>query len=153
MKMVEIRDTSFDPYVELVRYQTAFPLSEYFGATCVFVGTMRDFNDGETIHAMTLEYYPGMTEKYLEVIISEAKIEWNCKDVLIIHRIGELLPNQTIVLVAAWSTHRSDAFNTCSYVVEGLKHRAPFWKKEKLSYGERWVEKNTRFSSDFPEHK
>lgn len=92
---------------------------------------------------MTLEHYPGMTEKELERIVEEARENWSLLDELIIHRVGELLPNDPIVLVAVWSAHRKDAFEACRHIMEALKSRAPFWKKEQLDSSSRWVEKNT----------
>jgi molybdopterin synthase catalytic subunit len=142
--MIELRNAPFDPYAELARYQAeTLGRSGQFGATCSFVGTMRDFNEGDTVHAMTLEHYPGMTEKHLDRIVAEADRRWDFLDALVIHRVGEILPGQPIVLVAVWSSHRGAAFDACRYIMEELKHRAPFWKKETLERRERWVEKNT----------
>ena len=92
---------------------------------------------------MTLEHYPGMTEKELGRIVDEAQQQWALLDVLVIHRVGDLLPNDPIVLVAVWSAHRKDAFEACRHIMEALKSRAPFWKKEQLDNAFRWVEKNT----------
>lgn len=142
--MIELRDAPFDPYAELVRHQfSGLGHAGKYGATCAFVGTMRDFNEGDTVRAMTLEHYPGMTEKHLERIVAEAQRRWDFLDALVIHRVGDILPDQPIVLVAVWSSHRGAAFDACRYIMEELKHRAPFWKKEALAQGERWVEKNT----------
>lgn len=142
--MIELRDAPFDPYAELVRYQSGdLGHAGKYGATCSFVGTMRDFNEGDTVRAMTLEHYPGMTEKHLERIVAESQRRWDFLDALVIHRVGDILPDQPIVLVAVWSSHRGAAFDACRYIMEELKHRAPFWKKEALVRGERWVEKNT----------
>jgi molybdopterin synthase catalytic subunit len=142
--MIELRNAPFDPYAELARYQAeALGGSGQFGATCAFIGTLRDFNEGDTVYAMTLEHYPGMTEKHLERIVAEADRRWDFLEALVIHRVGEILPGQPIVLVAVWSSHRGAAFDACRYIMEELKHRAPFWKKETLERGERWVEKNT----------
>ena len=143
--MIELRDAPFEPYAELVRYQAqTLGQTGKYGATCAFVGTMRDFNEGDAVRAMTLEHYAGMTERHLERIVTEAGRRWDFLDVLLIHRIGEIFPDQPIVLVAVWSSHRGAAFDACRYVMEALKHRAPFWKKEVLANGERWVEKNTQ---------
>ncbi|WJW75243.1 molybdenum cofactor biosynthesis protein MoaE [Thiohalobacter sp. IOR34] len=141
---VEIRETAFDPWRELEAYQLrALPAGRY-GATAVFVGTMRDFNEGQGVRGMTLEHYPGMTERYLERISGEAGERWALLDSLIVHRVGPLEPNDPIVLVAVWSAHRKDAFEACRWLMEELKSRAPFWKKEEQSDGgSRWVEKNT----------
>ena len=115
-----------------------------FGATASFVGTMRDFNEGDDVCAMTLEHYEGMTEKQLSQIISEAGEKWDIVDALIVHRVGDILPGQPIVLTAVYSVHRAAAFDACRFLMEALKSRATFWKKETLKDGtQRWVEKNT----------
>lgn len=142
---VELRTSGFDPWAEVQRYQdTALGGAGKYGATSVFVGTMRDFNEGDTVRAMTLEHYPGMTEKHLRHISEEAARRWDILDSFIIHRIGAVHPNDPIVLVAVWSAHRAAAFEACRYLMEELKSRAPFWKKEELEQGVRWVEKNTQ---------
>ncbi len=141
---VEIREQHFDPYQEVSQYERrTLQASGKFGATSLFVGTMRDFNEGDKVQAMTLEYYSGMTEQYLEKISLEAMQRWDLIDSLIIHRVGEVHPNDTIVVVAVWSAHRAAAFEASRYLMEELKSRAPFWKKETLTEGSRWVEKNT----------
>ncbi|SMF97146.1 molybdopterin synthase subunit MoaE [Methylomagnum ishizawai] len=141
---IALRPDPFEPYAELLEYQAGQPrLSGQYGATCAFVGTMRDFNEGDTVRAMTLEHYPGMTENQLGHILDEARRRWTFLDALVIHRVGDILPGQPIVLVAVWSAHRNAAFEACRYLMEELKHRAPFWKKETLAQGERWVERNT----------
>ena len=140
---IDIRHEDFDPWQALQHYQQSAQ-SGQFGATSIFIGTMRDFNDGDTVTAMTLDYYPGMTEKQLAKIITEASQQWAVLDTLIIHRVGEILPNQTIVLVAVWTAHRGDAFDACRYIMEALKSTAPFWKKERLiTNQERWVAHNS----------
>lgn len=141
---IKICDTGFDPCVELRRYQDErADLHGKFGATVSFVGTMRDFNDNETVRAMTLEHYPGMTEKYLDRILAEAKARWDIVDALVVHRVGALRPNEPIVLVAVWAAHRAPAFDAARYLIEELKTRAPFWKKETRAQSQRWVEHNT----------
>ena len=140
----EILEHPFDPWAYLGDYQARRPgEAGQYGATAVFVGSMRDFNDGETVSGMFLEHYPGMTESYLEKISQEAAKKWDILDSLIIHRIGKMLPNDPIVLVAVWSAHRAEAFDASRYLMEELKSRAPFWKKESLLEQARWVEKNT----------
>ena len=114
-----------------------------YGATASFVGTMRDFNDDEHIESMTLEHYPGMTEKHLEKICADANQKWDLIDTLLIHRIGEIKISDPIVLVCVWSAHRAEAFDACRFIMEDLKSKAPFWKQESTSEGKRWVEKNT----------
>ena len=141
---VEIRAKDFDPYQEVSAYQQGtLKAAGKYGATAVFVGSMRDFNEGDEVRAMTLEHYPGMTEKYLEKISREARQRWDLIDALIIHRVGDVHPNDAIVVVAVWSAHRAAAFEASRYLMEELKSRAPFWKKETLTEGSRWVEKNT----------
>ncbi|VAX14052.1 Molybdopterin synthase catalytic subunit MoaE [hydrothermal vent metagenome] len=140
---VEILETEFEPFAEVSRYQTAMQAAGKFGAAAVFVGSMRDFNEGDTVEQMWLEHYPGMTEKYLEKISREAIKRWNLLDSLILHRVGQISPADAIVLVAVWSAHRAAAFEASRWLMEELKSRAPFWKKESLSEGERWVAKNT----------
>lgn len=141
---IEIRDTPFDPYQELARYQESLDaLRGRYGATAIFVGTMRDYNEGDRIHDMTLEHYPGMTERHLQKIVEEAGRQWDLLEALLIHRVGQLLPNDPIVVVAVWSPHRAAAFAACRYIMEALKSQAPFWKKESLTGGQRWVEKNS----------
>ncbi|MES2554243.1 MAG: molybdopterin synthase catalytic subunit MoaE [Pseudomonadota bacterium] len=110
------------------------------GAVVSFVGQVRDVNDGANISMLTLEYYPGMTEKSLESIAEQAKRRWNILDTVIIHRYGELLPADQIVLVAVSGAHRKEAFAACEFIMDYLKTEAPFWKKEKTALGEHWVE-------------
>jgi len=138
---IRVQREPFDPWGEVTAYQATRveTWGGKCGATAAFVGTMRDFNQGETVSAMTLEHYPGMTEGYLEKIRTEAMSRWNIVDALVIHRYGPLAPNDPIVLVAVWSSHRDDAFAACRYLIDELKTRAPFWKHEQTAGGERWV--------------
>ena len=142
---IKISAEAFDPYQEIQAYQNAKTDNiGAFGATSIFIGTMRDFNEGDDVQGMTLEHYPGMTEKQLEKIVAEALLKWPVIDALVVHRVGDILPNEPIVLVAVWTSHRGDAFDASRYIMEGLKSRAPFWKKELLkSQAERWLVKNT----------
>jgi molybdopterin synthase catalytic subunit len=110
------------------------------GAVVSFIGQVRDINEGDTVAELTLEHYPGMTEKSLNAIITQAKARWNIMDVLIIHRVGTLQPSDQIVLVAVSGAHRGEAFAACEFVMDCLKTEAPFWKKELTQSGERWVE-------------
>ena len=110
------------------------------GAVALFVGTVRDVNDARAITTMTLEHYPGMTEKALDAIVAEAKGRWDIYDALVIHRVGALKPMDQIVLVAVTSAHRGEAFAACEFIMDYLKTRAPFWKKEQTPQGERWVD-------------
>lgn len=141
---IKIVETGFNPWQEIENYQqAATDFAGKFGATNIFIGTMRDFNEGDNVKGMTLEHYPGMTEKHLAKIVKDAMQQWALLDVLLIHRVGDLLPNQAIVLIAVWSSHRGDAFDSCRYIMEELKSNAPFWKKEQLVEGSRWVSSNT----------
>ncbi len=103
------------------------------GAVASFVGLVRDVQ-------MTLEHYPGMTEKAIAGIVEEARGRWKVMDCTVIHRYGELQPNEQIVLVAVASAHRGDAFAACEFIMDYLKTQAPFWKKEARPEGARWVE-------------
>ena len=116
------------------------------GALVTFVGLMRDLNEGVEVSRMTLEHYPGMTEKALAAIAEEAAARWNLEGISIIHRVGTLDPQDPIVFVGAVSRHRQDAFRACEFLIDSLKTRAPFWKKEHTAHGERWVE--TRASDE-----
>jgi molybdopterin synthase catalytic subunit len=142
---IEIRDQPFDPWQELSSYQqTGSTAASSYGATALFVGTMRDFNEGDRVHGMTLEHYPGMTEKHLEAICHNATSRYNLLDALVIHRVGPIQPGEPIVLVAVWSVHRAAAFDACRLIMDDLKSKAPFWKKEELDEGKvRWVDHNT----------
>lgn len=141
---IEVRDAPFDPWQAVRDFQSEMSgQAGKYGATATFVGTMRDFNQGDRVEQMTLEHYPGMTEKCLNEISKKASERWDIADSLIIHRVGDLQPNEPIVLVAVWSAHRAAAFEACRYLIEELKSHAPFWKREQLSERSRWSEQNT----------
>jgi molybdopterin synthase catalytic subunit len=140
---IRIVQDVFDPWREIAVHQREHLPTGKYGATAVFVGTMRDINDGQDIQGMTLEHYPAMTEKYLSGLSEAAQQRWELLDVLIIHRVGELKPDDPIVLVAVWSRHRKAAFEASRHVMEELKSNAPFWKKEQVKTGCQWVKKNT----------
>ena len=110
------------------------------GAVASFIGTVRDVNDAASVSTLTLEHYPGMTEKALEAIVTEAKARFDIYDALVIHRIGELRPTDQIVLVVVTGAHREAAFDACRFLMDYLKTRAPFWKKEETPAGARWVD-------------
>ena len=110
------------------------------GAVATFIGTVRDVNDASHVSTLTLEHYPGMTEKALEAIVAEALARFDIFDALVIHRVGTLAPGDQIVLVAVTSAHRGEAFDACRFLMDYLKTRAPFWKKETTPQGARWVE-------------
>jgi molybdopterin synthase catalytic subunit len=113
------------------------------GALCCFTGLVRDFGDRDNLLGMTLEHYPGMTEKSLQKIIDQAMTRWKLIEIRIIHRVGELNPGDQIVFVGVSSQHRADAFSACEYVMDRLKVAAPFWKKERSVEGDRWVSAKT----------
>jgi molybdopterin synthase catalytic subunit len=144
---------NFDPWQALQSHQNTTNFNGKLGASCIFIGTMRDLNDGKTVTAMTLEHYPGMTEKELEKILAEAHSQWTLLDCLLIHRVGDILPDDTIVLVAVWASHRGDAYDANRHIMEALKSRAPFWKKERLTnHDEAWVIANTDgYSKNVPQ--
>lgn len=110
------------------------------GALATFIGLVRDLNEGQAVSAMTLEHYPGMTEKAVADIVAEAERRWDLLGVTVVHRVGELRPTDQIVLVAVASAHRHDALHACDFIMDFLKTRAPFWKKEATPEGGRWVD-------------
>jgi molybdopterin synthase catalytic subunit len=110
------------------------------GALASFTGLVRDANDGAPVRGMTLEHYPGMTEKALEEICRQAHSRWDLIDTLVVHRVGALAPGDRIVLVGVTSAHRGEAFAACEFIMDYLKPRAPFWKREDTADGPRWVE-------------
>jgi len=140
---VEITKTEFNPWTTISAYEKNLVAQHDIGATTTFVGTMRDYNDGDTVQAMFLEHYPGMTEKYLHTISKTALQRWDIIDTLITHRVGDIQPGDTIVLVAVWAGHRAPAFSAVRFLIEELKSKAPFWKRETLSDSVRWVNNNT----------
>ncbi len=134
---VRVQTADFDLGEEILNLRRGNPK---IGAVASFVGLVRDLSEGTAVSAMTLEHYPGMTEKALEEIAAEAKRRWELYDALVIHRVGLLLPADQIVLVAAGSAHRQEAFAACEFIMDYLKTRAPFWKKEETPDGARWVD-------------
>ena len=134
---VRVQTEDFDLSTEVAALRAQNPR---IGAVACFVGTVRDLNDGSAVETMELEHYPGMTEKSLAAIVEAARGRWPGIEVLIIHRVGKLVPLDQIVLVATTAAHRGDAFASCEFVMDYLKTEAPFWKKEKSEQGERWVD-------------
>jgi len=116
------------------------------GAVCVFVGTVRDRNDGDDVSTLELEHYPGMTEKSIERMINEAQQRFEMISAKVIHRVGILSPLDQIVLVAVTSAHRGQSFQACEFLMDYLKTQAPFWKKETGPNGSHWVD--ARVSDD-----
>lgn len=134
---VRVQQADFDVGAELSALRAADPR---VGALASFLGLVRDINDGASVSEMTLEHYPGMTEKALEEIVAEARSRWDIYDALVIHRVGPLKPCDQIVLVAVTSAHRGEAFAACEFIMDYLKTKAPFWKKEATPDGGRWVD-------------
>ncbi len=134
---IAVQREPFDTGAELDALSARNPA---VGALAAFVGLVRDVNEGAQVGTMTLEHYPGMTEKSIAAIVEEAQGRWQLIDCTVIHRIGELRPADRIVLVAVTSAHRGDAFAACEFIMDYLKTRAPFWKKEQTPEGARWVE-------------
>jgi molybdopterin synthase catalytic subunit len=134
---VRVQTEDFDIAREIAALRAGDPR---VGAVAAFIGLVRDVNDASAVSTLTLEHYPGMTEKALSGIVDEAKSRWRVYDALVIHRVGELRPTDQIVLVIVTSAHRGDAFAACEFIMDYLKTRAPFWKKERTPAGERWVE-------------
>jgi molybdopterin synthase catalytic subunit len=137
---VRVQFDDFDAGVEMVAMRRDNPK---IGAIASFVGIVRDLNDGADVAEMTLEHYPGMTEKALEKIVEEATARWDIYDALVVHRVGTLKPTDQIVLVIVASAHRGEAFQACEFLMDYLKTRAPFWKKEQTPDGGRWVDART----------
>ena len=137
MPTVSVQQEDFDAGREMAAVRARNPK---VGAVASFIGVVRDVNDGAGVATMTLEHYPGMTEKALQAIIDAAKVRWEVLDCTVIHRVGRLVPTDQIVFVAVASGHRGDAFAACEFIMDYLKTQAPFWKKEETPEGARWVE-------------
>jgi len=137
MPTVRVQSADFDLGREVAMLRSG---RKDVGAVATFVGCVRDANDGSAVEAMTLEHYPGMTEKALEEICVQAHQRWELLDTLVVHRVGPLVPGDQIVLVVTLSAHRGHAFAACEFIMDFLKTRAPFWKKEQTPGGTRWVE-------------
>jgi molybdopterin synthase catalytic subunit len=135
--MIRVQQEDFDPGAELERLRNRLKGSA--GAMVSFIGLVRDLNEGDAITGMNLEHYPGMTEKALAEIAADATDRWKLTDAVIIHRVGPLEPNDRIVLVVAAGPHRKEAFRACEFMIDALKTKAPFWKKEATPGGDRWV--------------
>lgn len=143
--LIELREHAIEPWQILQAYQSGQrDLAGKVGASVLFIGSMRDFNQGDGVQSMYLEHYPGMTEKQLGRIVEQAGQQWPLLDSLLVHRVGEVRPDDVLVLVATWAAHRGDAYDANRFIMETLKTRAPFWKRETLNDGvQRWVEKNS----------
>ncbi len=138
--MIRVQTQDFDPGAEL---ETLRSISKgQAGAVVSFTGLVRDLNESGEVRQLTLEHYPGMTEKALADIEQQANARWNLTSTVIIHRIGPLEPNDRIVFVAVASAHRKEAFQACEYMIDTLKTDAPLWKKETITAGSRWLDSN-----------
>ena len=133
---ISIQETAFDSGEEINTLQES---SRDVGGICVFVGLVRDINDDDAVSGLYLEHYPGMTEKQIRRIVDEAVARWHVKAVTVIHKIGQLLPGDEIVFVGVASSHRGEAFDACEFIIDFLKTRATFWKKETTGDGDRWL--------------
>jgi molybdopterin synthase catalytic subunit len=134
---VRVQTGDFDVGAEIAQLRAG---DTGVGAVAAFVGTVRDVNDASQVSGLTLEHYAGMTEAALEAIVDEARRRFDIRDALVVHRVGPLAPGDQIVLVVVTSAHRGTAFDACEFVMDYLKTRAPFWKKERRPDGERWVD-------------
>lgn len=134
---VRVQQQDFDVGAEITRLRRLYPQA---GAVVTFTGQVRDLNDGNAVSNLTLEHYPGMTEKTITEIVKQARQRWQVLDAMVIHRIGTLLPLDQIVLVAVASMHRGDAFAACEFIMDYLKTEAPFWKKETTPDGAQWLD-------------
>lgn len=134
---VRVQSDDFDIGAEIAALRKG---NAKMGAIASFIGLVRDSNDGDRVSAMTLEHYPGMTEKALDEIVAQAQSRWDIYDALVVHRVGQLLPLEQIVLVVVTSAHRGEAFAACEFLMDYLKTQAPFWKKEATDRGARWVD-------------
>ena len=134
---VRVQTDDFDIGAEVNRLRAD---NAKIGAIASFIGLVRDINEGDRVSTMTLEHYPGMTEKALEDIVSRAQSRWDIYDALVVHRVGHLRPLDQIVLVVVTSAHRGEAFAACEFLMDYLKTQAPFWKKEDTDRGARWVD-------------
>lgn len=134
---IRVQQEDFDLGAELLALRRGNPK---IGAIASFLGLVRDINEGDAVAGMSLEHYPGMTEKALERIVEDAKTRWDIFDALVVHRVGDLKPTDQIVLVAVSGAHRGEAFAACEFIMDYLKTRAPFWKREQTPSGARWVD-------------
>ncbi len=143
--LTELRQQPFSAWQELAQYQQQQTQMGKFGANAVFVGSMRNHHQGDQVIAMQLDYYPAMTEKTLQQLVTQAVGQWPLLDILILHRVGKIEIGEHIVLIATWSAHRRASFESCRFLIEALKSTVPFWKKEYLADGsKRWVKENTK---------
>ncbi len=133
---ISIQAASFNPGEEIRKLQQA---SRDVGGISVFIGVVRDTSNEDLVSGLYLEHYPGMTEKQIKTIVDEAMSRWDVRAATVIHRVGQLHPGDEIVFVGVGSHHRSDAFDACEFIIDHLKTRATFWKKETTGTGDRWL--------------
>lgn len=140
--MISVQTHDFDMATEYhaLMTNTDSTINSADGAVVTFVGLVRDYNQGNHVQGLTLEHYPGMTEKALEDIVLNARAKWPLGKVRVIHRVGQLNLSDQIVFVGVTSKHREAAFEAAQFIMDFLKNRAPFWKKENTDLGTRWVE-------------
>jgi molybdopterin synthase catalytic subunit len=134
---VRVQTADFDAGQEIAAMRAG---DARIGAVASFIGVVRDVNDGDRVSNLFLEHYPGMTERELEKICAEARTRWSVYATLVVHRVGALRPTDQIVLVVVAGAHRGEAFAACEFIMDYLKTRAPFWKREETPQGARWVE-------------
>ena len=134
---MRVQTEDFDFAAEVQKLRSGNPK---IGAIACFIGLVRDINENASVAEMTLEHYPAMTQKALTRIVEDANRRWDIIDILVVHRVGTLKPMDQIVLVVVASAHRGSAFAACEFIVDYLKTKAPFWKKEQTDKGVRWVE-------------
>lgn len=137
LQYISIQVADFDAGAEIASLRAA---SAETGAVATFIGVVSDKNDGSNVTGLQLEHYPGMTEKSIATIIEQAQQRWPLLGVRVIHRVGNLAVRDQIVFVGVSSRHRGAAFSACEFIMDFLKTRAPFWKKEATSSGSRWVD-------------
>lgn len=150
MFSIAVQEGDFDVGAE---YQALIADDQQGGAVVFFVGRVRDMNLDHSVRALTLEHYPGMTEKSLEAIMSEARQRWQLVSARIVHRVGHLSLGDQIVYVGVTSSHREQAFAAAEFMMDFLKTRAPFWKKEERAEGEEWLRENPKDQRAFERWK
>jgi len=144
--MIDVR-VQTEPFDIAVEQEDLWRGRPQIGALVSFVGLMRDMNQGNRVGRMILEHYPGMTEKALIAIAEEADRRWDLQGIRVLHRVGDLRPQDPIVLVAVTSVHRGEAFHACGFLIDYLKTRVPFWKREITDQGERWLDSRSTDSA------
>lgn len=138
MILISVQEEAFDPAACLAAFEGA--CGHDSGAVVSFTGRVRDVTDGQGVAALTLDHYPGMTEKQIEEIANQATTRWDLQNITIIHRFGTMTPGEAIVFIAVSAAHRGDAFSACEFLIDWVKTKAPFWKREDTPDGSRWVE-------------